>query len=90
MQAARDENNIPTLIGASSDDGTTPITVYADPDTHGIAVDDNTTGSDNGRAVAYRDDNGVPVLLAVSSDDGVTPIEVYVDPVTHKLLIDSA
>ncbi len=37
--ASRDENNIPTLIAASSSDGVTPTKVYADPDTHRLLVD---------------------------------------------------
>ncbi len=37
--ASRDQNNIPTLLGVSSTDGATPITVYADPSTHRLLVD---------------------------------------------------
>ena len=33
-QAPRDENRIPSLLAASSSDGTTPVVVYADPTTH--------------------------------------------------------
>ena len=40
--AARDVNRVPTLIGVSNADGTTPITVYVDPVTHRILV--NTAG----------------------------------------------
>ncbi len=36
--ASRDENNIPTLLGASSSDGKTPVRIYADPDTHRLLV----------------------------------------------------
>lgn len=39
MQAPRDENRIPALLGTSSADGTTPITIWADPDTHRLLVD---------------------------------------------------
>ncbi len=38
-QAPRDENRIPTLLGVSSVDGTTPVTIYADPTTHRLYVD---------------------------------------------------
>lgn len=37
--ASRDENFVPTLLGVSSADGTTPTTIYADPDTHRLLVD---------------------------------------------------
>ncbi len=38
-QAARDQNNVPTLLGVSNADGVTPTTVYADPITHRLLVD---------------------------------------------------
>lgn len=36
--AARDENNVPTLIAASTADGLTPVRVYADPTSHRLLV----------------------------------------------------
>lgn len=42
--AARDENRIPTLLGASNVDGT-PVTLFADPTTHRLLVDSNGAGS---------------------------------------------
>lgn len=38
-EAPRDKNRIPTLLGTSSTDGVTPVTVYADPTTHRLKVD---------------------------------------------------
>lgn len=38
-QAPRDQNSVPTLLGASSSDGITPIPIYADPVTHRLLVD---------------------------------------------------
>ncbi len=38
-QAPRDENRITTLLGTSNADGTTPVTIYADPTTHRLLVD---------------------------------------------------
>ncbi len=38
-QASRDQNNIPTLLGASNVDGITPVRIYADPVTHRLLVD---------------------------------------------------
>lgn len=37
-QAVRDENRVPSLLGTSSADGTTPVTIYADPTTHRLLV----------------------------------------------------
>lgn len=37
--AARDQNNVPSLLGVSSADGTTPVRVYANPTTHRLLVD---------------------------------------------------
>lgn len=38
-EAERDGNFVPTLLGVSNADGTTPIAVYADPTTHRLLVD---------------------------------------------------
>jgi len=38
-QAPRDENKVPTLIGVSSADGITPVTIFVDPTTHRVLVD---------------------------------------------------
>lgn len=43
--AGRDGNYVTTLLGVSSSDGTTPITVYADPITHRLLID--ASGSSN-------------------------------------------
>lgn len=90
--ASRDENNRPTMIAISQDDGTTIVPITANPtNNNGLSVDNNTTGSDNGNnsGVAMLDENSVPVLTALSSDDSGDIIELYADPVTGKLLIDS-
>lgn len=39
ISAPRDNNRVPTQIGVSSSDGTTPTTVYVDPSTHRQYVD---------------------------------------------------
>lgn len=36
--ASRDQNFVPTLLGVSNADGTTPVKVYADPTTHRLLV----------------------------------------------------
>lgn len=87
--AYRDSNNVPTLLGTSSDDGTTPVPVQADPTNHGLKIHDASTGSDLSGDVAARDSNFVPVLMCVSSADGVTPVAVYTHGTDGHLLIDS-
>lgn len=37
--ASRDDNYVPTLLGVSNADGTTPVKIYADPTTHRLLVD---------------------------------------------------
>ena len=88
MNAQRDENNVPTIIGVLNTDGSTIVPIKADPVTNALKIDDNTTGSDNGPNRALHDDNFVPTILAVSSVDGVTPVAVYTDS-SGNLLIDS-
>jgi hypothetical protein len=87
--AKRDGNQIPTELGTSNADGTTPLRLEADPTTHAMTVDDGATGSDLSGDIAARDNNSVTVLMAVSSADGVTPCPVYIDLGTKKLLIKS-
>lgn len=86
--AYRDENSVPTLIAASSSDGTTIVRVLANASTGGLLMANGTTGTDFGTTNACRDENFVPVLLAVSSTDGVTPVEVYADS-SGRLLVKS-
>jgi len=96
--AARDSNNVPTLLGALSTDGITPTRVKASAINHGLEVDDATTGTDHGVIAAPRDSNNSPVLLAVSATtatvggidyiEGVTPVVVYADS-SGNLLVDS-
>jgi len=87
--AKRDENYIPTIIGALDSDGTTPVLIKADPTTHAVNSSDAITGSDNSATnEAIRDDNYVPGLLAVSDADGETPVQIYVDT-NGNLLIDT-
>lgn len=87
MQAKRDQNNVPTILGVLNTDGETVVGVKINPTTHALAVDNNTTGSDNGPTQALRDENFIPTMLAVSSSDGETLVPLYVDT-NGKLLID--
>ena len=62
-EAARDENNVPTLTAVLDSDGSTVTRVKADPTNHVLSVDDNTTGSDNGPDRAVRDENFVTPIV---------------------------
>lgn len=55
-QAARDQNFIPTLLGVSNADGTTPVVIWADPVTHRLLVDAG--GSSIGTAVNNETPSG--------------------------------
>lgn len=88
MNAAKDQNNVSTLIAVLNSDGSTVTRIKVDPTTHIMNVSDGATGSDNGPQNAARDGNFVPTIIAVSSSDGVTPIPVYCDS-SGKLLIKS-
>jgi len=87
--AKRDGNYKPTLIALLESDGATIIPIEVEPVYHTLAIDDNTTGSDNGPTPerAIRDGNYVTTLIGLSSADGVTPVAVYATA-DGKLLID--
>lgn len=88
-QAAFDNNGVPTILGTSNADGSTPVRIKVDATSHALITDDNTTGSDLSDDIAGRDANGRTVLMGLSSVDGVTPVEIYADPATGALLINS-
>lgn len=67
-QAKRDDNFVPTLIGVSSVDGTTPVTVYVDPTTHRLKVDLSGAGSGTVQTVSVATANG----FAGTSDGNVS------------------
>lgn len=90
MNAKRDNNQIPVILGTDSTDGSTPVAIKINPTNHGIKVDDGVTGTDLSGDIASRDENGVTVLMGVSSADGVTPTPIYVDSSTGALLIKSS
>lgn len=88
-EARKDGNMVPTLLGTLNTDGETPTLIAADPTSHGLEIEDNTTGSDLSDDIASRDNNGEPVLMAVSSSDGITPVAVYANA-SNQILIDSS
>lgn len=87
--ASRDENNVPAIIALDAANGTDIVRVEADPTTHALSVDDDTTGTDYGPTNDARDQNNVPTFMAVSSDDGVTPVPIYATA-SGALLVDSS
>lgn len=84
-----DNNGIKTAIFLSNADGKSTLPLWVDPVSHGLVIDDNTTGSDLGSIPAKRDRNNDPVQLGVSSADGITPVAPYIDSVSNKLLVKS-
>lgn len=88
--AKRDDNYIPTLLGLSNADGSTPVRIRADvASNNGLCIKDGTSGSDSGGDHAIKDNNMIPVMIVVSSADGITPIAVYADPSNSELLTKS-
>jgi len=88
--AIRDNNGIPVALATSNADGVTVLPMQVDPTTHGIILDDNTTGTDKSpNSNAKRDQNQVPVMMGVSSVDGVSRVALYIDSATGKLLLNS-
>lgn len=85
--AERDDNNVPAIIAVLNTDGTTVTPVEINPTTHGLSVDNASSGTDQGPERALRDENFVTTMLAVSDSDGVTPVSLYVDS-NGRLLID--
>jgi len=90
LNAGHDANGRPTIICASETDGVTIVPIFANPTSHGVLNDDNTTGSDNGNngGNAMLDQNGVNVWLAESSDGSGSLIEVYGNS-NNQILINS-
>lgn len=88
--AQHDQNGRASIICASSLDGVTIVPIKADPTTHGLKIDDNTTGSDNGNnsGIAIVDENSVAVWTALSSTGDGSIVEVYGDASTGKVLIN--
>lgn len=86
--AARDENNVPTLIGASTADGKTPVRVYADPDTHRLLVQVAAGSTGTGAPATtpgyvgqvYVDTAGPDIYMAVGTTDANDWVAIYTAP----------
>jgi len=65
-QAARDQNNVTTLLAVSSVDGVTPVVVYANPTTHRLLVD-SASGSGTVTSVSVTSANGLAGTVATAT-----------------------
>lgn len=62
--AKRDNNQVPTLLAVSNADGSTPVTLYADPTTHRLLVSMNSETTATG--TASTTDATVTTLITVA------------------------
>lgn len=85
--AAKDENSVPTLIAASSADGSTPVRVYADPSTHRLLVNatsgvvgpvSSTDGAivlwDGVTGLTVKDSDLIPGGITTAPSTSATPV----------------
>lgn len=79
--APRDENYVPGLVAASSVDGTTPVTLYADPTSHELLVSADVTVEGANGAILDFDNSAIganvlnlannnPLTVAIVDGDG--------------------
>ena len=88
--AKKDENNRPTAICVSQNDGTTIVPITANPTSHGVSISTSmSTDNGNNGGNAMLDENSVPVFMALSSHGDGTLVEVYADPITGAILVES-
>ena len=66
--AQKDDNNVSTLIGVSSSDGTTPITVYVNPTTHRMLVTSDVNFADEETPTGTIDGSNTSFTLANTVD----------------------
>lgn len=93
-EAKRDANYVPTLIGVSSSDGTTPITIYVDPTTHRMLVD-LAGGSGTVTSVSVVTANGISGSVATATTTpaitltlgNITPSGVQISGLTASELV---
>lgn len=86
--AARDENSVATLLGASSADGKSPVRVYADPDTHRLLVQQAAGTSGTGQPATtpvyigqvYVDTDGPDIYMAVGTSSDTDWVAIYSAP----------
>lgn len=88
MNAPRDNNHIPAILGTLNTDGVSVVPIAVNPTNHKVKISDGTSGSGFSYVNAERDQNRVPAIWGVSSADGITPIPIYCDS-TGAILIKS-
>lgn len=85
--ASRDENNVPTLLAASSSDGVTPTLVYADPTTHRLLVSGSgTVGTGTAGQVAWYESTGTNVKGTSSIFISGTNVGIGTTPNANAIL----
>jgi len=86
----KDQNGRDSLISSLNTDGTTIVTLKANPANNALKALDASTGSDAGNhgGIALIDQNGVSAMTALSSTGDGTIIQLYADS-SGNLLIDS-
>lgn len=89
QNAVIDGSNVSSMIASVSTPLVAPIRIYANPTTHGIWLEDNTTGTNYGLTDVKHDDNGKECLSAVSNSDGTTVVPLYANG-GHQLLVSSS
>lgn len=84
-----DSNYVRTLIATADSDGVSPVILYANPTTHALLIDDDSTGVSYGTGQAPRDKNSIPCILAANSSDGITAVSIYAHPAFNALSVVS-
>lgn len=77
MSAPRDENRVPSLLGTSATDGTSPVEVYVDDSTNALHTFDKVSNSlvpatYDYIALTYTGDNLTGVVFKTGGSGGTT------------------
>lgn len=72
MNASRDQNSIPTLLGVSNSDSTTPVVIYADPVTHRLLTDFPSSYSQTAQTYTPSAATTATLDLALSNQQYIT------------------
>ena len=76
--APRDDNHLPTLLGVSNADGTTPVVLWADPTTHRLLVDTATSFADSETPSGTIDGSNKEFTLA-STPDAAGSLQLFLN-----------
>lgn len=94
VQAKKDDNGIPVLLGVSNADGVTPVMVYVDPVTHRLLVD-LAGGSGTVTSVSVVTANGISGSVATATTTpaitltlgAITPSAVQISGLTASEIV---